>query len=391
MFRLLRSPSVATTDDDTRQQEWREEGKIAMTTKTYHYAGKLALALGAVLAALVLASGAALAVNKVCPPGSTQQNPCSGTTGNDLLMGMGGSDYIKGLAGNDKISGGQGSDTTDGGGGSDTYSYKNLWGTDTLTDSGGADALNFSAVDSSDTNGVVVGLRPELGQNFANGPNAERLNLSSGTVVERVTGSSKRDFIYTGGAANTLRPGPGTGGAEFYDYGGCSSPTSCSSPIPTSNDTYSGLSAGGYGSVVVRDHGGTADRLVLPFASTDAYFGASDNDADGAADLLSIETSATDRVVIYGQLEPAFEDQNGQGQDGHIEQIQFTDETMSIGGEGQAQSLGATTAEAQVAALNEVSNLDPTEKERLSKAAKEMIEGSKKDAALPIPSDGGER
>lgn len=168
-------------------------------------------------------------------------------------------------------------------------------------------------------------------------------------------GSSKRDSIFTGGATNTLRPGPGTGGAEFIDQGGCSSST-CSTPIPASNDTYSGLAASGYGIVVIRDHGGTADRLALPFASTDAYFGAGDN---GAADLLSIETSSTDRVVIYGQLEP-FGSQNPQ--DGHIEQIQFTDETLSIGGEGQAQSLGATSAEAQVAALNEASNLDAAEK-----------------------------
>ncbi len=52
------------------------------------------------------ASGVALAVNKVCPSGTTQANPCSGTKNNDLLIGTNGPDYIKGLVGNDNISGG---------------------------------------------------------------------------------------------------------------------------------------------------------------------------------------------------------------------------------------------------------------------------------------------
>ena len=78
------------------------------------------LLLAAMVAALMVASGVALAVNKVCPTGTTQASPCSGTTG----IGTSGADYINGLAGNDKISGGTGDDTTDGGGGSDTYSYK---------------------------------------------------------------------------------------------------------------------------------------------------------------------------------------------------------------------------------------------------------------------------
>lgn len=119
----------------------------------------------------------------------------------------------------------------------------------------------------------------------------------------------------------------------------------------------------------------SADKLVLPFASTDVYFEARNGDGDAAADHLRIMTSATDSLTIVGQLEP-----NGQ-QKGHIEQIQFTDETMSIGGESQAQTLnGAETAgnaEAQVAALNEASDLDAAEKEERAKAAKKVIEEEK--------------
>jgi hypothetical protein len=360
-----------------------------MTKASYH-ARKLAL----MLAAMLLASGAALAVSKVCPAGSTQANPCSGTSGDDLLIGdQFGPDYIKGLAGNDRISGIRGDDTTDGGGGSDTYSYKNGWGSDTLIDSGGsADHLNFSAVAGTGSYGVYAYLYPESGTNEVYVPNsAERITPSgSSTVIEKVTGSSVFDSITTGQAANTLKPGPGTGGAYLRDYGGCttSSIGGCPVPLPASNDTYTGLTAGGYGHVSIADFGGTADKLVLPFASTDAYFEAQNGDSDTAVDNLIIETSSTDYVYIPGQLEPQY------SQKGHIEQIQFTDETISIGGETpQVQTLGgargAGGAEAQVAALNEDSNLDAAEKERLSEAADKAIEETKNDDDPMLAASGG--
>ncbi|MBA3636961.1 MAG: hypothetical protein H0W57_11160 [Rubrobacteraceae bacterium] len=51
---------------------------MTTTAKTNHYVRKLTLLLAAMLAALVVvASGVALAVNKVCPSGTTQANPCS--------------------------------------------------------------------------------------------------------------------------------------------------------------------------------------------------------------------------------------------------------------------------------------------------------------------------
>src|SRR3712207_5443035 len=101
------------------------------------------LLLSVMLATLIAATGVAFAVSKVCPLGTTQANPCSGTKGIDTLIGTSGADYIMGLAGNDNISGGAGNDTTDGGAGNDTYSYSDAIGQDTLIDSGGTDALNF--------------------------------------------------------------------------------------------------------------------------------------------------------------------------------------------------------------------------------------------------------
>jgi hypothetical protein len=284
-------------------------------------------------------------------------------------------DYIKALAGNDKISGGAGEDTTDGGGGNDTYSYGYGWGTDTLIDSGGtADHLNLSALGAV---GMYVFMVPEAGYGVvvqAGGPGGtiSQVNLPSGGGIEKVTGSAAGDYIETGGAANTLRPGPGTGGADFVDHGG---DNVNGVSIPASSDTYSGFAAGGYGEVPITDCGGTADKLVLPFASTDAYFEAYGSDEDAALDDLLIMTSATDWVYIRGQLDPKY------FQKGRIEQLVFTDETITIDTETQAQTLsGAKTtgsAEAQVAALNEASNLDEAEKAKRSEAAKKAIEEAK--------------
>jgi Ca2+-binding RTX toxin-like protein len=340
--------------------------------------------LAVMLAALLAASGVAFAVSKACPTGTTQSNPCSGTTGIDTLIGTSGPDYIKALAGNDKIAGGAGNDTTDGGGGNDTYSYKEGWGIDTLIDaSGSTDHLNFSAVGSAGT-GVRADLVPELGLNYARMNDLglpDRIELSSGTVVEKVTGSSRFDSIVTGGATNTLRPGPGAGGAQFLDRGGCPSTVCTVAAVPVSSDTYSGLSASGYGQVSIIDWGGTADKLYLPFSSTDAYFEADNGDGDLAMDDLFIATSDTDSVYIVGQLEP-----NG-SQKGRIEQIVFTDETITIGTETpQAQTVSGakatgSSAEARVAALNEASNLDEAEKAKRSEAAKKAIEEAKEKKA----------
>ncbi len=301
---------------------------------------RVVLLLTTILVALVMASGAAFAVNKVCPSGTTSTDPCKGTaktqtsSGNDTLIGTSGPDHIVALSGNDKISAGAGNDETNGGSGNDTYSYKDGMGTDRVVDASGIDTLNFSAMSS----GIRASLHPGDGffpANLVNDSSFARLvNVSSnpGNVIEKVVGSaSGDDFIQTGRAANIVQPGPGSGGATLIDIGGCNSsnqafPPDCGTPpVPVSNDTYSGLLASGYGAVRISDFGGTADRLILPFASTDAYFEASDSDNSGRPDTLQIMSTSTDYVFIFGQLAPYL------GRAGHIETIQFTDGNFSIG------------------------------------------------------------
>src|SRR4051812_7579478 len=104
------------------------------------------LLLSVIVATLVVASGVAMAVNKVYPSDTDSVDPCKGTaktkkrSGNDLLIGTDGPDYILAFSGNDKISAGNGNDYTDGGPGNDTYSYGSSgWDTDTVVDDSGFD------------------------------------------------------------------------------------------------------------------------------------------------------------------------------------------------------------------------------------------------------------
>ena len=88
----------------------------------------------AVAAALLLASGVAIAATLTCQTGSISTNPCKGTNSDDTLIGTLGDDYIiggptthgygddiiNGREGNDKLYGGYNDDTITGNGGDDT-------------------------------------------------------------------------------------------------------------------------------------------------------------------------------------------------------------------------------------------------------------------------------
>jgi hypothetical protein len=331
------------------------------------------------VAALGFGGGTALAVNKVCEQASTIDPPtsptCVGTkktktsSGNDTIIGSAVNDWITALSGNDKIAAGEGNDHTDGGAGNDTYSYSDYkplfgavaWGTDTLVDASGVDTLNFSAV----SGGITANLVAEFGQNEVSGSGGSgNVSLDPQSVIEKVVGSANGpDAIFTGGAANILQPGPGTGGASFRDYGG-------NGLIPASNDTYSGLIASGYGPLYILDWGGTADKLILPFASTDAYFAAyAAGGGSGSADSLLIMSTHTDYVLINGQLKP------WQGVPGHIETIQFTDGNFSIGSASATAAASTTSASstAEVDKLNAASTLSASKKDELANAAKKII------------------
>src|SRR5215210_3098806 len=77
---------------------------------------RLVLLLTAMALTLVLASGVALAVNKV---GTNGPDTLRGTNGADNLLGRGGNDILLALAGNDNLHGGPGKDFVVGGRGSD--------------------------------------------------------------------------------------------------------------------------------------------------------------------------------------------------------------------------------------------------------------------------------
>jgi Ca2+-binding RTX toxin-like protein len=96
---------------------------------------RVVLLLTVMATALVMASGAALAVNKV---GTDGPDTLRGTNGDDNLLGKGGGDRLLSLAGDDNLLGGPGKDIVVGGtapgagfGGSDAYASggnKNLFG-----------------------------------------------------------------------------------------------------------------------------------------------------------------------------------------------------------------------------------------------------------------------
>ncbi len=143
--------------------------------------------------------------------GNHPANPCLGTakskkaSGKDTLIGTSGPDWIKALSGNDQISGDQGNDNTDGGSGNDTYSYKDGWGQDTVIDASGTDTLNFSAMGS--VGGVYANLSDDNSANhFVQGPNGERVDFPSGSVIEKVTGSSRGDMILPAGRPTRCSP-----------------------------------------------------------------------------------------------------------------------------------------------------------------------------------------
>jgi Ca2+-binding RTX toxin-like protein len=73
---------------------------------------RVGLVLAAMALALLLASGVALAVNKV---GTDGRNFLKGTNGDDNLLGKGGNDLIFGLVGDDNLLGGSGKDLVFGG------------------------------------------------------------------------------------------------------------------------------------------------------------------------------------------------------------------------------------------------------------------------------------
>ena len=272
------------------------------------------------VAALVLASGAALAANAVCKDGVVT---CQGTSGSDLLIGTSSGESLQGLGGGDHIIGNAGDDILNGGTGSDTYTFTNGFGADRLNDTGPAteiDAVDFSKVVPGG-NGMRIRVIPEWeavtgipeynSAFFLDNSANPRVDFGSNTTIERTSGSAGKDVMEGGSQNNTydLRAG---GLDSAYDFGGCTS--SClvaSKPLPASNDTYTGYKSG---FLEIIDYGGSGDVLDLrPRKSTDVSFYKKLEE-----NSLEMPVGPSDRISVLGYFAGL-----------KIEQIVFADRTMT--------------------------------------------------------------
>ena len=177
-------------------------------------------------AALVMASGAAMAMLINCPAGG---NPCLGTPDADVMNGTSGDDLIKGRRGgdtlnadagfdqlsgergedilngeadNDTLTGGRDRDTLDGGADDDTYVFADGWGKDTLSDTtSGAfgERLTFSLV----TKPVKMDLIQSASRPEARSGN-NTLDFAAAVTIVEVDGGSSGDTIRGQNDADSL-------------------------------------------------------------------------------------------------------------------------------------------------------------------------------------------
>jgi Ca2+-binding RTX toxin-like protein len=185
------------------------------------------LLMAAMAAALVLASGLALAVTRSCsnPDGCALR----GTDRNDTLMGFDGPDRLAGFGGNDKLFGGGGTDDLWGGfgddrldGGADDDRYRFLhsknggWGKEIVTDVAGSDTIDVD-VHRGITLRVVIDLTASAKPNIDTRKRSTTADWE-GEVIENARGSSGNDTIIGNDADNELYGL--LGGADTVSGGG---------------------------------------------------------------------------------------------------------------------------------------------------------------------------
>jgi Ca2+-binding RTX toxin-like protein len=180
---------------------------------------RVILLIATMTAALVIASGVALAANISCP--NRAGNLCVGTNNKDTMTGTARADDMRGRdradrmsarAGNDRLTGGLGGDVLSGQGDSDRYLFAGGWGQDRIPADGegsGMDTLDFSAQTSS----LLIDLIPSAGDEAYAGA-ANTLNFPSSVLIEDVLGGSGSDAIYGNDANNGLS---GNGDDDFLE------------------------------------------------------------------------------------------------------------------------------------------------------------------------------
>jgi hypothetical protein len=283
-------------------------------------ARRATLSLAAALAALLLFSPLALADIKV---GTDLDDLLIGTNSGDRITGKVGADILKGLAGND------------------TYHFANGFGKDTLEERatyrvgkktllGGTDTLSFARFGSDPLFVGVVPAWAAQGYNKVSaGPDAG-VTLGS-SIVENVVGGRSDDTIHGGAGKNIYSGGLG-GDDKLYDWGGWRDDGTFAAQAE-SDDTYKGFTSG-TGHDAVYDYGGSADRLDLrPLESSNVYFDAFDKSGDGVDDSLGIIVDDHTSVSVYGHFVPLPGTDHGNGR---IEQIVFSDETVSSAAEARS-------------------------------------------------------
>lgn len=303
------------------------------TSKTGRRARRTILALALAAATVLASSTIALAEIKV---GTDLDDLLIGTNTSDRITGKGGADTLKGLAGND------------------TYHFANGFGEDRLEERaaykvgkkklpGGADTLSFARFGSDP---LWIGVVPAWAAHGYNGVNAgpdDGVELGA-SPVENVVGGRSDDTIHGGAGKNTYSGGLG-GDDKLYDWGGWKDDGTFAAQA-ASDDVYRGF-ASATGHDEVYDYAGAADRLDLrPLESSDVYIDAFDHDgaAGNGDESLKIVVDEATSVSVVGHFAPAIEDDAG---DGRIEQIVFSDETITSAAEVGALSR-ATSGEKEV-------------------------------------------
>jgi len=200
---------------------------------------KTALLFAAMVLALVVSSGVALAVTKSCEGlaeclGTKRADTLNGSDGSermygkgrgdtlngfgsvDELFGQGGADKLFGGSEEDNMIGGPGNDVLDGGEGVDQYFFALGWGKDSITESpSSSDTVVFQSPKGSPvpfSDDLIIKLIPSGGPEVTNESGTSTVNWDGNTINkvhagegnDQITGSFSADIIFGGSGADTI-------------------------------------------------------------------------------------------------------------------------------------------------------------------------------------------
>jgi len=191
-------------------------------------------------AALLLASGVAIAANVSCKSGSTSTKPCKGTPDPDTILGTGGIDFIKSLESNDVVDARAGDDKLYGDEGADALYGKG--GNDTIDGGPGNDNYKTQFTEpKDDPNGPDIDPNPPFGAGLRGASGNDTINGQAGD--DDLIGNPGQDILDERGSSGDLdRAFGGTENDRVYaDDNDVSDEVSCgeglnNTEINTDND-----------------------------------------------------------------------------------------------------------------------------------------------------------